>query len=146
MVFSETLESIQRLKEMLQLNKGIKSMLINSKLNSKERQIILSEWGKGFFPLLSVHTLEIGYDVPEVRVAIILATTSNMNQIVQRIGRTIRKTAGKDTALIYTIYLSHTHDVSTLEMIRQATNLDKARQGKSKGKQDTTAIGVFDTN
>ena len=81
-------ESIQRLKEMLQ-NKGIKSMLIDSKLNSKKRQIILSEWGKEFFPLLSVHTLEIGYDVPEVRVAIILATSSNMNQIVQRIGRTL---------------------------------------------------------
>jgi len=97
MVFSETIESIQRLKEMLQ-NKGIKSMLIDSKLKSKERQKILSEWGKEFFPLLSVHTLEIGYDVPEVRVAIILATTSNMNQIVQRIGRTLRKTAGKDTA------------------------------------------------
>ena len=48
-------------------------MLIDSKLNSKKRQLILSEWGKEFFPLLSVHTLEIGYDVPEVR-AIILAT------------------------------------------------------------------------
>ena len=145
MVFSETIESIQKLKEMLQ-DKGIESMMIDSKLKSKERQKILSEWGKEFFTLLSVHTLEIGYDIPEVRVAIILATTSNMNQIVQRIGRIVRKTEGKDTALIYTIYLSHTHDVSTLEMIRQATNLDKSRQGKSKGKQDTTAIGVFDTN
>jgi SNF2 family DNA or RNA helicase len=55
MVFSETIESIQKLKEMLQ-NKGIKSMLIDSKLNSKKRQKILSEWGKEFFPLLSVHT------------------------------------------------------------------------------------------
>jgi superfamily II DNA or RNA helicase len=145
MVFSETIESIQKLKEMLQ-NKGIESMMIDSKLKSKERQKILSEWGKEFFPLLSVHTLEIGYDVPEVRVAIILATTSNMNQIVQRIGRIVRKTEGKDTALIYTIYLSETRDASTLKMVRQATNLDKARQGKSKGKQDTTAIGVFDTN
>ena len=113
MVFSETIESIQMLKEMLQ-KKEIKSMLIDSKLKSKERQKILLEWGKEFFPLLSVHTLEIGYDVPEVRLAIILATTSNMNQIVQRIGRTIRKTAGKDTALIYTIYLSHTHDFRQL--------------------------------
>ena len=102
--------------------------------------------GKEFFTLLSVHTLEIGYDVPEVRVAIILATTSNMNQIVQRIGRIVRKTEGKDTALIYAIYLSHTHDVGTLEMIRQATNLDKGRQGKGKGKQDARAIDVFDTN
>ena len=130
MVFSETIESIQKLKELLQ-NKGIKSMIIDSKLKSKERQKILSEWGKEFFPLLSVHTLEIGYDVPEVRVAIILATTSNMNQIVQRIGRTIRKTEGKDTALIYTIYLSHTHDFSTLKMVRQATDVGPRVSGNN---------------
>jgi superfamily II DNA or RNA helicase len=128
MVFSETIESIQKLKEMLQ-NEGIKSMLIDSKLSSKKRQNILSEWGKEFFPLLSVHTLEIGYDVPEVRVAIILATSSNMNQIVQRIGRTLRKTAGKDTALIYTIYLSHTHDFGTLKMVRQATKVEDENNG-----------------
>ncbi len=121
MVFSETIESIQKLKEMLQ-NKGVNSMLIDSKLKSKDRQKILSEWGEDFFPLLSVHTLEIGYDVPEVGVAIILASTSNMNQIVQRIGRTLRKTSGKDTALIYTIYLTSTYDFNTLKMVRQATD------------------------
>ena len=71
----------------------------------------------------------MGYDVPEVRMAIILATSSNMNQIVQRIGRTLRKTAGKDTALIYTIYLSHTHDFGTLNMVRQATNVDHENNG-----------------
>ena len=130
MVFSETIESIQMLKEMLQ-KKEIKSMLIDSKLKSKERQKILLEWGKEFFPLLSVHTLEIGYDVPEVKIAIILATTSNMNQIVQRIGRTLRKTAGKDTALIYTIYLSHTHDFSTLKMVRQATDVGPRVSGNN---------------
>jgi superfamily II DNA or RNA helicase len=144
MVFSETIESIQMLKEMLQ-NRKIKSMLIDSKLRSKDRGKILSEWGKEFFPLLSVHTLEIGYDVPEVRVAIILATTSNMNQIVQRIGRTIRKTAGKDMALIYTIYLSYTHDFNTLKMVRQATDVT-VHEDKDKGqrvsKSTTTAANL----
>jgi len=120
LVFSETIESIQMLKDLLEEN-GIKSMLINSKSRSKERQKILSEWGKEFFPLLSVHTLEIGYDVPEVRVAMILASTSNIHQIVQRIGRIVRKTKGKETALIYTIYLSYTYDFNTLKMVRQAT-------------------------
>jgi superfamily II DNA or RNA helicase len=128
MVFSETVESIQMLKELLE-DKGIKSMLIESKSKSKAREKILSEWGKEFFPLLSVHTLEIGYDVPEVRVAIILATTSNMNQIVQRIGRIVRKTAGKETALIYTVYLSYTHDFNTLKMVRQATDLGHENEG-----------------
>ena len=122
MVFSETIESVQMLKEMLK-NKGIISMLIDSKLKSKDRQKVLSQWGIDYFPLLSVHTLEIGYDVPEVRVAIILASTSNMNQVVQRIGRILRKTSGKDTALIYTIYLSYTHDFNTLKMVRQATDV-----------------------
>jgi superfamily II DNA or RNA helicase len=145
MVFSETIESIQKLKEILQQNKGIESMLIESKLKSKERQKILSQWGKEFFPLLSVHTLEIGYDVPEVRVAIILATSSNMNQIVQRIGRTIRKTERKDTALIYTIYLSETHDASTLKMVRQATDIDTRGQ-ENKDKKNRRTISVSSNN
>jgi superfamily II DNA or RNA helicase len=145
MVFSETIESIQKLKEILQQNKGIESMLIESKLKSKERQKILSQWGKEFFPLLSVHTLEIGYDVPEVRVAIILATSSNMNQIVQRIGRTIRKTERKDTALIYTIYLSETHDASTLKMVRQATDVDTRGQ-ENKDKKNRRTISMSSNN
>jgi superfamily II DNA or RNA helicase len=71
-----------------------------------------------------VHTLEIGYDVPEVRVAVILASTSNMNQIVQRIGRIIRNSEGKENALIYNVYLSDTQDVSTLKRVKRAANTD----------------------
>jgi superfamily II DNA or RNA helicase len=131
MVFSETIESIQKLREMLR-NKGMRSEIIHAELGSKQRQKILSEWGKEFFALLSVHTLEIGYDVPDVRAAIILASTSNMNQILQRIGRAIRKTEGKDTALIYTIYLSQTHDTNTLKMVRQATDVVAKNNEKKK--------------
>jgi len=122
MVFSETIESIQMLKGLLE-DTGIKTMVIDSKSKLKDRLEKLAKWGTEFFPLLSVHTLEIGYDVPEVRVAIILATSLNINQITQRIGRTLRKTEQKDTALIYTIYLSETRDTSTLKMVRQATNV-----------------------
>jgi superfamily II DNA or RNA helicase len=121
MVFSETIESIKRLKETLEFKKGIKSMIIESKLNSKERHEILTRWGVEFYPLLSVHTLEIGYDVPQVRIAIILASTSNINQATQRIGRILRKAEGKRTALIYTVYLSDTHDFTHLGVVRKAT-------------------------
>ena len=96
-------------------------MIIESKLKSKERQNILSKWGVDFYPLLSVHTLEIGYDVPEVKIAIILATTSNINQVVQRIGRVLRKVRGNDEALIYTIYVSDTYDDNILSMVKMAT-------------------------
>ena len=131
MVFSETIESIKKLKDVLERKKGIKSMIIESKLKSKERQEILSKWGTDFYPLLSVHTLEIGYDVPQVRIAIILASTSNMNQAAQRIGRTLRKTEGKNSALIYTVYLSDTHDYTHLSLVRQATQMDGKKRGIS---------------
>ena len=119
MVFSETIDSINQLKDMLELY-GIKSKVIDSKTSAGKRQKILNQWGKDFYPLLSVHTLEIGFDIPQVRIEIILATTSNMNQVIQRIGRVIRKYEGKDLALIYVIYISDTKDDDILQVIRKA--------------------------
>ncbi|MDQ3853300.1 MAG: DEAD/DEAH box helicase family protein, partial [Thermoproteota archaeon] len=121
MVFSETLESIRKLKQQLK-SKGIEAMLIDSRMPSFRRQHVLSEWGKRFYPLLSVHTLEIGYDVPEVGIEIILATTSNMNQIVQRVGRVLRKVEGKETALVYVIYVSDSKDDNVLKCVKSAIN------------------------
>jgi superfamily II DNA or RNA helicase len=119
MIFSETIDSINKLKDMLELY-GTKSKVIDSKTSSSKRQKILNQWGKDFYPLLSVHTLEIGFDIPQVRIEIILATTSNMNQVVQRIGRVIRKYEGKDLALIYVIYISDTKDDDIFQIIRKA--------------------------
>jgi superfamily II DNA or RNA helicase len=50
---------------------------------------------------------------------------------VQRIGRIVRKTAGKETALIYTIYLSYTRDFNTLKMVRQATDIGRENKDPS---------------
>jgi len=119
MVFSETIDSINKLKDILELY-GTKSKVIDSKTSANKRQKILDRWGKDFYPLLSVHTLEIGFDIPQVRIEIILATTSNMNQVVQRIGRVIRKHEGKDLALIYVIYISDTKDDDILQIIKKA--------------------------
>jgi superfamily II DNA or RNA helicase len=133
MVFSETLESIHKLKQHLK-SKGIEAMLIDSRMPSFRRQRLLSEWGKRFYPLLSVHTLEIGYDVPEAGIEIILATTSNMNQIVQRIGRVLRKVEGKETALVYVIYVSDTKDDNVLKYVKSAieTTGGGAKYGETK--------------
>jgi superfamily II DNA or RNA helicase len=122
MVFSETLESIRKLKQHLRSN-GIEARLIDSSMPSYRRQKILSEWGKKFYPLLSVHTLEIGFDVPEVAIEIILATTSNVNQIVQRIGRVLRKVEGKESALVYIIHVSDSRDDKTLASVKSAIDM-----------------------
>ena len=49
-----------------------------------------------------------------------MATTSNINQIVQRIGRVLRKYEGKDVALIYVIYVPDTKDDNVIEVVQKA--------------------------
>ena len=119
MIFSETIDSIQQLKAILEAN-GIPAQTIHNGIKPKERKEILESWGKDYFPLLSVHTLEIGYDVPQVGIAIIIASTSNMNQVAQRIGRVVRKVDGKDQALVYVVYVSGTKDDNVLKVVRAA--------------------------
>jgi len=123
MVFSETMDSIEKLRDILACQ-GVMAKIIDAKTKTAERHKILNKWGNDFNVLLSLHTLEIGYDVPQVRIEIILATTSNMNQVIQRIGRVIRKYEGKDVALIYLIYVSDTKDNNIVEVVKKAVKDD----------------------
>ncbi|HYY40418.1 MAG TPA: DEAD/DEAH box helicase [Nitrososphaera sp.] len=126
MIFSETIDSIQQLKGMLEAS-GIPAQTIHNGIKPKERKEILESWGKDYFPLLSVHTLELGYDVPQVGIAIIIASTSNMNQVAQRIGRVVRKVDGKDQALVYVVYVNGTKDDSVLKVVRTAVEKENER-------------------
>jgi superfamily II DNA or RNA helicase len=139
MIFSETIDSIQQLKAILEAN-GIPAQTIHNGIKPKERKEILESWGKDYFSLLSVHTLEIGYDVPQVGVAIIIASTSNMNQVAQRIGRVVRKVDGKDHALVYVVYVSGTKDDNVLKVVRAAVEKTDERAATvriPKGKRPT---------
>lgn len=126
MIFSETISSIKQLEEMLTAN-GIKANVIHNEISIRERKEILKRWGKEFYPLLSVHTLEIGYDIPHVRIAIIIANSSNVNQITQRIGRVIRKSIGKNDALIYIVYVKDTKDNNILKIVKSTINMDESK-------------------
>jgi superfamily II DNA or RNA helicase len=126
MIFSETIDSIQQLKAILEAN-GIPAQTIHNGIKPKERKEILESWGKDYFSLLSVHTLEIGYDVPQVGIAIIIASTSNMNQVAQRIGRVVRKVDGKDQALVYVVYVSGTKDDNVLKVVKAAVEKEDQR-------------------
>ena len=144
MIFSETIDSISKLKDMLE-TQGTKAMIIDSNINSRKRAAILNQWGREFYPLLSVHTLEIGFDLPHVRIEVILATTSNMNQVIQRIGRVIRKHEGKDLALIYVIYVSDTKDDNIHELVKKAVTTD-SRQEYRKEELENNKMEIKEKN
>lgn len=126
MIFSETIDSIRQLKDLLE-GAGVPAQTIHNGVKRRERQEILQSWGKDYFPLLSVHTLEIGYDVPQVGIAIIIASTSNMNQVAQRIGRVVRKVEGKDQALVYVVYVGGSKDENVLKVVRAAVEKESDR-------------------
>lgn len=136
MIFSETIDSIQQLKEILE-ESGISARTIHNGVSPGERKEILGRWGSDYFPLLSVHTLEIGYDVPQVGIAVIIASTSNMNQVAQRIGRVVRKIEGKDHALVYVVYVRDTKDDSVLRVVRVAIE----KQGEKAATESKASAG-----
>jgi superfamily II DNA or RNA helicase len=134
MIFSETIDSIQQLKSMLE-SSGMPAQTIHNGVKPKERHEILESWGVDYFPLLSVHTLEIGYDVPQVGIAIIIASTSNMNQVAQRIGRVVRKAEGKDQALVYVVYVKGSKDDNVLRVVKAAIEKETVAARPSRGKR-----------
>lgn len=143
MIFSETISSIKQLEKILTAN-GIRSGVIHKGVSISQRREILSQWGKDFFPLLSVHTLEMGYDVPHVRIAIIIANSSNINQIAQRIGRVIRKAIGKDDALIYIVYVRDTKDNNILKIVNSTINLkEPMKKANLSGKRGQRKLSDF---
>jgi len=139
MIFSETIDSIRQLKGLLE-GAGVPAQTIHNGVKPRERQEILESWGRDYFPLLSVHTLEIGYDVPQVGIAIIIASTSNMNQVAQRIGRVVRKVEGKDQALVYVVYVGGSKDDNVLKVVRAAVEKESDRPSRAlspKGRRPT---------
>ncbi len=130
MIFSETIDSIQQLRDVLEAD-GVPAQTIHNGIKPKERKEILDSWGDSYFPLLSVHTLELGYDVPQVGIAIIIASTSNINQVAQRIGRVVRKAEGKEQALVYIVYVGKTKDDNVLRVVKAAVEKESERVARA---------------
>jgi superfamily II DNA or RNA helicase len=67
-----------------------------------ERQVLLRRFGTGddLRVLIAMRCLDEGVDIPDARVAYLLASSSNPRQFIQRRGRILRRAPGKDKAEI----------------------------------------------
>jgi len=69
-----------------------------------ERGYLLNEFSKGNYDMLvAMKCLDEGVDVPTARTAIILASSGNPKEYIQRRGRILRRCEGKEHATIYDI-------------------------------------------
>lgn len=70
--------------------------------SSRERQQILSNFSQGHIDvILAMRCLDEGVDIPEARIGIILASSGNPREFIQRRGRLMRTSPGKEFAEIY---------------------------------------------
>jgi superfamily II DNA or RNA helicase len=75
-----------------------------------EREFLLNRFADGKYQaLVAMKCLDEGVDVPPARTAIILASSSNPRQYIQRRGRILRNYQGKDKAVIYDLIVTPPH-------------------------------------
>jgi len=67
----------------------------------KRQEILANFLHENYKIITAMKCLDEGVDVPPAKVAIILASTGNPRQYIQRRGRILRKSEGKDMATIY---------------------------------------------
>lgn len=69
-----------------------------------EREFLLQKFADGTYHILvSMKCLDEGVDVPQARTAIILSSSGNPRQYIQRRGRVLRHFPGKEKAVIYDV-------------------------------------------
>lgn len=70
--------------------------------NISERDYIIKKFKEGVFSVLvALKCLDEGIDIPSASRAIIMASSTNPREYIQRIGRIIRRSPGKSEATIY---------------------------------------------
>lgn len=81
---------------------GMKSARFTSDENMKERKIIKEQFSLGDLQaLVAIKCLDEGVNIPAIRTAFILASTTNPKEYIQRRGRVLRRCEGKKYATIY---------------------------------------------
>lgn len=81
---------------------GLKTHTFTSEENKLERQQILRDFkDKKLDAISAIRCLDEGIDIPSLRRAFILSSSTNPKEFIQRRGRILRRSEGKDYAEIY---------------------------------------------
>ena len=82
--------------------KNLKFAQYTSKENERERIAALESFKKqSYSTLVAIKCLDEGVDIPQIQKAIILASSTNPREFIQRRGRILRISPNKDFAVIY---------------------------------------------
>ena len=103
-IFHERIEVAEYIFEYLKEN-GFEVGIYHSEMSFQERIKNISEFKDGKIKVLvSCKALDEGFDVPSADTGIIVAGTSSVRQWIQRMGRILRRSPGKEYSKIYVIF------------------------------------------
>lgn len=93
---------VNKITELLVRRIGARVAKFTSENSATERVSLLNAFACGDLEgLVAIRCLDEGVDVPETRTAVILASSTNPRQFIQRRGRILRLSPGKEVAEIY---------------------------------------------
>jgi superfamily II DNA or RNA helicase len=104
LVFHEFIDAAEEIQEQLAA-RNHSVTIYHSNLAPAHRQENLRMYRRGMFDVLvTCRALDEGVNLPETELAIVASGTASRRQRIQRLGRVLRPAAGKERALIYTLY------------------------------------------
>jgi len=93
---------------------------ITHKTSKDERRIILDGFRRGKYKaIVSSQVLDEGIDVPDASVGIIMSGSGSAREFIQRLGRILRPSRGKDKAILYELVSRETGEVNTARRRRR---------------------------
>lgn len=102
-VFHEDIEACDLINVVL-IENGVRSGVYHSKLSLRQRAGILADYRRGDLEVLvTCRALDEGFNVPEAEIGVIAASTATRRQRIQRLGRVLRPSGGKDQATVYSL-------------------------------------------
>jgi len=102
-VDDEDIRQIDVVTDLLGNKLNMKVSQFTSKEDVEEREILKREFADGdtLQALIAIKCLDEGVNIPKIKVAFILASTTNPKEYIQRRGRVLRLAEGKEYAEIY---------------------------------------------
>lgn len=99
-VFAQTVEASRNAAEVLQAT-GCEAAAVHSQLEPDEREERLELFRDGSVQAISApKVLDEGVDVPEADLGIVLAANRSRRQMIQRLGRVLRRSPGKEARFV----------------------------------------------
>jgi superfamily II DNA or RNA helicase len=144
LIYCEDTEQLDALNDRLREN-GISPHIYTTRMNgSKEAE--LSDYTKRGGVMLSIGCLDEGVDIPKISHAVILASSQNPRQFIQRRGRVLRQDGVKIKATIYDLFAFPPKDIQYLPETMMKAELKRALEFATTSLNKMTAMDQIKGN